>query len=84
MDKLMKKFSFPKNMVRADVFLQVLWQFLSAQRSFDFWISRGDFLAAFGGEIGSNYFKNTAPLKTAKEPVEKHRRACPPLEGTIF
>jgi len=56
----MKKFSFPKNMVRTDVFRQVLWQFLSARWSRIFRISRVDFLAACGGEIGSNYFKNTA------------------------
>ena len=44
-------------------------------------IFAGDFLAAAGGEMRSNYFKNTAPvlsgsaalIKTAKELGEKHR-----------
>jgi hypothetical protein len=40
------------------IFLQVLWQFLSARRSRDFGISRGAFLAAYGGENRPNYFKN--------------------------
>jgi len=68
----MKKFSFPKNMVRADVFRQVLWQFLSVRlpacaeasagrrRLSDF--SRGVFFAATGGENGSHYFKNTGQI----------------------
>jgi hypothetical protein len=62
----MKKFSFPKNMVRADVFLQVLWQFLSARlrRNSDF--SRGAFLAAAGGEMRSSYFKYSAPIRKSQ------------------
>jgi len=60
---MIKKFSFPQiqNMIRADVFLRVLLRFLSVRlrRISDF--SRGDFLAACGGENGSDYFKNTAP-----------------------
>jgi len=66
---LMENFLFAKsNMVRADVFSQVLWQFLSvrltstslstSRRLSEF--SRGEFLAAAGGENRSNYFKNTA------------------------
>ncbi len=50
-------------MVRADVFRQVLWQFLSVwlRRFSDF--SRGDFLAAAGGENGSHYLKNTGHFR---------------------
>jgi hypothetical protein len=50
-------------MVRADVFLQVLWQFLSARLRRIFGFSRGAFLAAAGGEMRSDYFKNTAPVR---------------------
>ena len=62
----MKKFSFPKNMVRANVFRQVLWQFLSARlrRVSDF--SRGAFLAACGGEMRSNYLKYSAPIRKSQ------------------
>jgi len=61
---IMKNFLFAKSsMVRADVFRQVLWQFLSVRlrRLSDF--LRGAFLAAFGGENRSNYFKNTAHFR---------------------
>jgi len=62
---MIKKFSFPQiqNMIRADVFLRVLLRFLSVRlrRISDF--SRGDFLAACGGENGSDYFKNTAHFR---------------------
>ena len=61
-----------QNMVRADIFLRVLLRFLSVQlpacaeasagRRRDFGISRGDFIAACGGENGSHYFKNTGLL----------------------
>jgi len=40
------------------IFLQVLWQFLSARRSRDFRFSRGAFFAAAGGENRPNYFNN--------------------------
>jgi len=52
-----KNFSFPQNqnMVRADVFLRVLLRFLSVRLRRIFRIfSRGDFLAAAGGESGSD------------------------------
>jgi len=49
------------------IFLRVLWQFLSARRSRDLGISRGDFLAAFGGENHPNYFKNRPPRETLRE-----------------
>jgi len=54
-------------MVRADVFRQVLWQFLSVRlrRISDF--SRGAFLAPpRRGENGSHYFKNTAHFRKAQ------------------
>jgi hypothetical protein len=38
------------------IFLQVLWQFLSARQSRAL---RGLFLAAFGGENRPNYFNNS-------------------------
>src|SRR6266511_3854999 len=48
-----KKFSFPKIKIQFEpIFLQVLWQFLSARRSRAL---RGHFLAAAGGEMRSNY-----------------------------
>src|SRR3989344_3824135 len=52
-------------MVRADVFRQVLWQFLSVRlrRVSDF--SRGAFLAAAGGEMRSNYLKYSALIKSS-------------------
>jgi len=59
MNFMIKKFSFPKIKMQFEpIFLQVLWQFLSARRSGDFGILRGAFLAAFGGENRPNYFKN--------------------------
>src|SRR3989344_7518327 len=63
---VMKKIYFPKNMVRADVFLQVLWQFLSVwlRRLSEF--SRGAFLSTCGGEIRSNYFKYSAPIRKSQ------------------
>ena len=62
----MKKFSFPQNMFRVDVFRQVLWQFLSVRlrRNPDF--SRGVFLAAAGGEMRSNYLKYSAPIRKSQ------------------
>ena len=60
----MQIFSFPKIKMQFEpIFLQVLWQFLSARRSRDFGISRGAFLAAAGGEMRSNYLKNTEPVR---------------------
>ena len=41
-------------MVRADVFLQVLWQFLSVRLRRLSEFSRGDFLATAGGEMRSD------------------------------
>ena len=62
MNFMIKKFSFPKIKMQFEpIFLQVLWQFLSARRSGDFGILRGAFLAAFGGENRPNYFKNRPP-----------------------
>ena len=63
---VMKKIYFPKNMVRADVFLQVLWQFLSVwlRRLSEF--SRGAFLSTCGGEIRSNYFKYSAQMEAVR------------------
>jgi hypothetical protein len=56
----MKKFSFTK-CDSSRYFYQVLWQFLSSRRS------RSNFgglaVAAVGGEMRSNYFKNTAPVR---------------------
>ena len=61
---MIKNFLFAKlNMVRADVFLQVLWQFLSERFGRISGFSRGDFRAAAGGENGSNYLQNTAPRR---------------------
>ena len=53
-------------MVRAGVFRQVLWQFLSVRlrRVSDF--SRGVFLAAAGGEMRSNYLKYSAPIRKSQ------------------
>ena len=48
------------------IFLQVLWQFLSARRSRDFGISRGNFIAATGGENRPNYFKNRPHFRKAQ------------------
>ena len=54
---MIKKFSFTK-CGSSRYFYQVLWQFLKS------WRSRSNFgglaVAAFGGEMRSNYFKNTA------------------------
>jgi len=56
----MKIFLFPKLKCGSSrYFYQVLWQFLSS--GFRFGISRGDFLAACGGEMRPNYFKNSPP-----------------------
>jgi hypothetical protein len=57
---IMKKFSFTK-CGSSRYFLQVLWQFLISQRSRS--IFGGLAVAAFGGEMRSNYFKNTAPVR---------------------
>ena len=57
MNSMIKKFSSPQyqNMVRADVFLRVLFRFLLARRSHALQVH---FLTACGGENGSCYFKN--------------------------
>ena len=60
-------------MVRADVFLQVLWQFLSVRLRRLSEFSRGDFLAAEGGEMRSDYLKNSAPLR--KSQIHGHTAA---------
>ena len=61
---MIKNFLFAKtNMVRADVFQQVLWQFLSVRLHRLSKFSRGAFLAACGGENRSNYLKNTAHFR---------------------
>jgi len=56
----MKKFSFTK-CGSSRYFYQVLWQFLSSRRS------RSNFgrlaVVAAGGEMRSNYFQNTAPVR---------------------
>ena len=61
----MKKFSFTK-CGSSRYFLRVLWQFLRTRRS------RSNFgglaVAAAGGEMRSNYFKNRAPKKKALKP----------------
>ncbi|MAF79595.1 hypothetical protein CL629_00770 [bacterium] len=56
----MKNFSFLllQNMVRADVFTGSLAVFRFAAKPLVF---SGGFLAAAGGEMRSNYFKNGAP-----------------------
>jgi len=51
--------------IRADIF-PVLWQFLSARLRRVFGFSRGAFLAAAGGEMRSNYFKNRAPARNCQ------------------
>ena len=61
----MKKFSFTKY-DSSRYFYQVFWQFLRSRRS------RSNFgglavLAAFGGGMRSNYFKNTAPVRILQE-----------------
>jgi len=57
---MIKNFLFPKlKCSPSRYFYQVLWQFLSS--GFRFGISRGDFLAACGGEMRPNYFKNSPP-----------------------
>ena len=69
---MIKKFSFPKiKMQFKPIFLQVLWQFLSARQSRNFGISRGAFLAALGGENRPNYFKNRPPksIGTSLAPI---------------
>ena len=56
---MIQKFSFYKIKMQFEpIFLQVLWQFLSARRSRDFGISRWHTFAACGGENRPNYFKN--------------------------
>ncbi|MEK7099179.1 MAG: hypothetical protein AAB916_01530, partial [Patescibacteria group bacterium] len=61
---MIKNFLFAKsNMARADVFRQILWQFLSARRSRAFGRGLLLFAAARGGENRSNYFKNTAHFR---------------------
>ena len=62
-----KKFSFPKIKMQFEpIFLQVLWQFLSARRSRDFGFSQGAFLAACGGENRPNYFQNRPHFRKAQ------------------
>jgi len=56
----MKKFSFTK-CGSSRYFYQVLWQFLRSRRSS--LIFGGLLVAAFGGEMRSNYFKNRAQTK---------------------
>ncbi len=64
---MIKNFSFPKIKMRFEpIFLQVLWQFLSARRSRGFGISRGAFLAACGGENRPNYLKNRPHFRKAQ------------------
>ena len=64
---MIKNFSFPKIKMQFElIFLQVLWQFLSARRSRDFGISRGAYLAACGGENRPNYFKNRPHFRKAQ------------------
>src|SRR3990167_4772897 len=54
-----QKFYFPKIKMQSEpIFLQVLWQFLSARRSRPCGFARGALLAACGGENRPNYFKN--------------------------
>ena len=61
---MIKNFLFAKpNMVRANVFHQVLWQFLSVRLRRIFGLFAGAFLAACGGENRSNYLKNTAHFR---------------------
>jgi len=59
----MKKFSFTK-CGSSRYFYQVLWQFLRLRRS------RSNFgglaVAAAGGEMRSNYFKNRAPVRKSQ------------------
>ena len=59
----MKKFSFTK-CGSSRYFLRVLWQFLRTRRS------RSNFgglaVAAAGGEMRSNYFKNRAPVRKSQ------------------
>ncbi|PIW81032.1 hypothetical protein COZ97_03970 [bacterium CG_4_8_14_3_um_filter_33_28] len=57
---IMKKFSFTK-CGSSRYFYQVLWQFLRSRRSR--LIFGGLTVAAAGGEMRSNYFKNTAPVR---------------------
>ena len=65
---MIQKFSFPKIKMQLDpIFLQVLWQFLSARRSRDFGFSRGAFLAPpWRGENRPNYFKNRPHFRKAQ------------------
>ena len=61
---MIKNFLFAKlNMVRANVFRQVLGQFLSVRLHRVLACVRGAFLAACGGENRSNYLKNTAHFR---------------------
>ena len=61
----LKNFSFLllQNMVRADVFTGSLAVFRFAAKPLIF---AGDFLAAAGGEMRSNYFKNGAPRRKSQ------------------
>ena len=66
---MIKNFSFPKIKMQFElIFLQVLWQFLSARRSRDFGISRGAFIAPTQGrsENRPNYFKNRPHFRKAQ------------------
>ena len=64
---MIKNLSFPKIKIQFEpIFLQVLWQFLSARRSRDFGFSREAFLAACGGENRPNYFKNSPHFRKAQ------------------
>jgi len=55
-------------MVRADVFLQVLWQFLSVRLRRLSEFSRGDFFVRDSSrdEMRSNYFKYSAPIRKSQ------------------
>ena len=73
-------------MVRADVFLQVLWQFLAVRLRRVLAFSQGDFLAAAGGENRSNYLKNTVSLQYGSKPfseklLTQFRRNFPKLSA---
>jgi hypothetical protein len=59
----MKKFSFTK-CGSSRYFYQVLWQFLRLRRSR--LIFGGLLVAAFGGEMRSDYFKNRAPVRKSQ------------------
>jgi len=56
---MIKNFLFPKLKCSSSrYFYQVLWQFLSSEFRFGIF---GQTLAAAGGEIRPNYFKNSPP-----------------------